>query len=738
MIKHKTLIIALLSAIFALSFVGRVGAYDIIPKPQIMFVSEGKFYRLFDGMTIAYENDTKPLAKYMENVLSQSTGYDFCLKKNAEKGIVLRVDALKVPKAEGYILDINKKGAFVTGHDAAGLFYGIQTLLQLLPKEIYSSKLHKHMDWTLPQTHIEDAPEQPWRGMMLDVARYFYDIDFVKDFVDMMAMYKLNKLQFHLIDDSGWRIEIKKYPRLTEVGAWAQTGTHPMGGFYTQDQMRDLIEYAQLRGVEIIPEIEFPAHMLSAVVAYPWLSCSEIQHQVPLQHFISRDLLCLGKESSYKFLEDVLEEICELFPSPYINIGGDEAVYTQWEKCPLCQKVLKEQGLSKTSDLQGYLTNIVADMMAKKGKTVTGWEEVLLRGEVRQPLVGMFWHEISDTVKIAGTPHKAVLIPATHLYFDFPESATPGEVKGASWMPPISLEKVYTMPVPDYKESSCVMGVEACFWSDQFIHGTMLQEIPYLNENRSENYAEYFVFPRLIAFSEVAWTSAEDRNYPDFRNRMKSHYLRLISKGCNFRVPEPIVTGLEEKCGKYTFTLETPVEGAEIRYTTNGTYPTIHSARYSEPVTVMDKNDFRAATFINSRHFSLPLYYEPDYSGFESYGKYVASWKPENIHSDGSVWRFDCSGKITGNGSYTLSFIPVSDDESNSALSSLRLKSVKLFKRGELLSEPAVESYVVTDSAISCLLQVDQFEAGTPISVEAVLQSADNSEISGRVFVKKL
>lgn len=202
--------------------------------------------------------------------------------------------------------------------------------------------------------------------MMLDVARYFYDKDFVKKYIDMMAMYKMNKLQFHLIDDSGWRLEIKKYPKLTEIGAWAGKDQNRLGGYYTQEDIKEIIAYAKVRNVEIIPEIEFPAHMLSAVAAYPWLSCKGEPREVPSQHFISRDLLCVGKESSYQFLQDVLDETVNLFPSHYINIGGDEAVYDNWETCSKCQQVMKDNGLTKASDLQGYLTNQVLHMMKEK------------------------------------------------------------------------------------------------------------------------------------------------------------------------------------------------------------------------------------------------------------------------------------------------------------------------------------------------------------------------------------
>ena len=314
------------------------GRIDIIPKPSSVELMCDPDFVLNERTVIRYDAASEAQARYLQELLQTSTGFGLrMLESGSGRGIKLSVDPTVVSDAEGYVLKSDSRSVNIVGHDAAGVFYGIQTLLQLFPVEIYSGTVVRGVDWKLPPLIIKDAPERPWRGMMLDVARYFYNKDFVKKYIDMMAMYKLNKLQFHFIDDSGWRMEIKKYPALTEVGAWASTGAYPLGGYYTQEDIKEIIEYASVRGVEIIPEIEFPAHMLSAIVAYPWLSCTGLQHQVPNQHFISRDILCVGKQSSFDFLRDVLEETVALFPSDYINIGGDEAVYTSWENCPDCQ-----------------------------------------------------------------------------------------------------------------------------------------------------------------------------------------------------------------------------------------------------------------------------------------------------------------------------------------------------------------------------------------------------------------
>lgn len=704
---------------------------SLVPKPLHLEQTEDQF-TLKSGMTIACEKGLEEQAGYLQQMLRQATGWEIKVRPDSRKGnIVLTLDSVANTHAEGYTLSVDKKSVRIAGADVAGVFYGLQTLLQLFPEEVYRNSLAGQVAWTVPGVKIVDHPERPWRGMMLDVARYFYDKEFVKKFIDMMAMYKLNKLQFHLIDDSGWRLEIKKYPRLTEVGAWAGPDSRRLGGFYTQDDIREILEYARLRQVEVIPEIEFPAHMLSAVVAYPWLGCTGKQHEVPDQHFISRDLLCVGKESSYQFLKDVLDETVALFPSKYINIGGDEAVYTNWEQCPRCQEVMKREGLSKASELQGYLTNVVADMMKKKNRTVIGWEEIIQRGKLNEQVVALMWHNVGDTIQATRTGHKAILTPATHLYFDFPESRTPGEVKAATWMPPISLEKCYGIEVNDYSPAATVMGVQGCFWSDQFIHGTVLQEITPLNENRSEQYAEYLIFPRMLALAEVAWLPKAERRYEDFFERMKYQYAKLDAKGCNYRVPEPKIQSMTQEGDSLCFTLTPTVADAPIRYTTNGSYPTIHSAVYNGPVRVKNKADFHAMTVVDNRHFSLPIYFAPDYSAYKQYGEFTTEWKPLQVQTSPSKWRFECTGKVSGNGEFEIAFIQTGGQNA------LKLGNLSLWKRDEKLAEIPINQSSQTDKAVTGAFKVDAFEAGTPFYVEVEACGVNGNDTKGLVFIRK-
>lgn len=704
----------------------------VVPRPVATRTLGAEIFTLTAKASIGCDSRVEAQARYLQETLLPSTGFDLKVKVGRKGAIQLSIDTLAVAQEEGYRLKITRKGVEIVGHDAAGVFYGIQTLLQYFPASVYKQSLQKNVAWTAPAVEVEDAPNRLWRGMMLDAARYYYDKSFVLKFIDMMAMYKLNKLQFHFIDDCGWRLEIKKYPRLTEVGAWAGTNEKRIGGYYTQDDIREIVAYAAVRGVEIIPEIEFPAHVLSAVVAYPWLSCTGLQHEVPSQHFISRDLLCVGKETTLQFLRDVLDETVSLFPSKYINIGGDEAVYTRWSQCPDCQALMKREGLTKVSELQGWLTDQVAGWMKERGRTVIGWEEIIMRGKVNTPVVALIWHNVNDSIRAKEGGHKAILTPASHLYFDFPESNTPGEPQHATWMPPISLERAYSMPVNDYSPTSTTMGVQGCIWSDQFIHGTKLQEVIPIDENRSENYVEYFCVPRMLALSELGWDAAAQRDYADFSRRMKQQYQRLSAKGCTYRVPEPVVKSeVKQADGSVGITLESPVEGAVVRYTTDGSYPTIHSKIYQgETITVKNRADLLAITEVTPTHYSLPLYTAPDYSAYKSYGDYTADWQPLRVQPTAQPWRFECTGKIRGNGRYEITFVKTR------GTNALRLGDIRVLKRDEVVAK--VSQNALTAPAVTIPFTVSNFEAGTPFYVEIMANGEGGNDSQGLVFIRKI
>ena len=729
----KVIIMAILSIIGVLNLSAK--EINLIPQPISVERMSGEFV-ITEKTSIQYQSGLEKEATYLQELLEASTGFDIETSegKKIKRAIVLSVDSVRVATTEGYELIVSDNSIVICGADNAGVFYGIQTLLQLFPPEVYNNVTSKDIEFSAPAVAITDAPTFKWRGMMLDVARYFYDKEFVKKYIDMMSMYKLNKLQLHLIDDSGWRLEIKKYPRLTEIGAWGGEGPTRLGGYYTQEDIKEIVAYAAVRNVDVIPEIAFPAHMLCAIVAYPELGCTGIQHEVPIQHFISRDLLCIGNEKSIQFLEDVLEETIALFPSKYINIGGDEAVYANWEKCPKCQAVRKEQGLKKTSELQGYLTNLVSNMMKKHGRTVVGWQEIAQRGKLDNQVVSIAWTNLKYAKDATDKGHFTVLCPASHMYFDFPEGRTPGEPKAATWMPPISVEKCYSLKVGDYGSKELTLGVQGAFWSDIFIHGTTLQEIYSINENRSENYAEYLTFPRLLALSEVGWSVEGERDYDSFTDRLKHHYVKLDNKDCNYRVPEPYISEVEVSEEGVEFTLEESVADAKIVYTTDGTYPNPHSTEYTEPVTVENTSDFKAITIVTNRHVSLPIHIEEKYADFKKYGELSAEWKPKDIKgAEFATWKFEATGKIAGNGTYEITFVYTGGE------CRLDIEDVKLFKRDELVGEDVHTGYTGGSSKNNTYtVKVDSFEAGTPFFIEANVRGDLSNDSYGAVFIRKV
>ena len=565
---------------------------------------------------------------------------------------------------------------------------------------------------------------------MLDVSRYFMTKEYVLQYIDMMAMYKLNSLHLHLVDDSGWRLESKKYPKLTSVGSFRGEGENRTGGYYTQEDIKEMVDYATLRGVSIIPELEFPAHVLSGVVAYPWLSCRGEQLKVPEKHYISKDLMCIGKESTIKFLEDIINETCELFPSKYIHVGGDEAVYTYWEDCPNCKKVKEDNGLNKSSELQGYLTNLVAKMAAKHGRTIMGWEEILQRGEITEPVVSMIWRGMKHTQGALDLGHKVVLAPATHVYFDFAESRLPGEIKAAGWMPPISVEKCYNFDLSKYEDNKNVLGVHGCLWTDQFIHGTILQEMDVLDENRSENYVTYLTMPRLLALSESSWTPHKDKSYADFKKRLSTHYKRLDYAGFNYRVPTPDIVSTEKVEDGYIVELASPIDGAAIHYTVDGAKTTPYDPIYTDKVKVAQLADLRAITVISKTKHSVPLYFFDDYSKYKAYGKFAKKVSYTELKSGDSTIEVDFTGKISGDGDYEITLVPLTDKLS------VQVGDVTIYKR-DVKSASVDFMACLTSSPLTKSVTISEWQAGTPYGAEFCINASTENRGNFAIFIKK-
>ena len=586
---------------------------QLVPIPSYHKLN-GQLFELNGSTTIAYAVGLKEQAELLADALSPATGWDFKViesKEPTSNSIWLSFDS--VDHQEGYRLKVSDQTITIKGKNTAGIFYGIQTLLQLLPVEIYSPKRHKNTSWKVTGMEVDDYPVSSWRGMMLDVSRYFFDKDYVLRFLDIMSMHKMNVLHLHLIDDPGWRLEIKKYPRLTSVGAWRGDGHERYGGYYTHNDIREMVQYAAQRNIQIIPEVEVPAHTHSAVTAYPYLGCTSSEIASQTQYTISKEIYCPGKETTFEFLSDVFDEVAALFPSKYIHIGGDEARYDRWRNCPHCQKRKADLGITTEHELREYFDNRVLDILSDKGKTAVGWDEII-KENPKHNVVGYATRFTAGKAEMAAdNGSDAVVAFFEYLYFDFPESLKPGEVKAANWEKGhhIPLKKVYAMGdryhtlLKDYAPH--ILGAQGHLWTDQFIHGTELQEIGLLNENRSEKYLEYLTLPRMSALAEVIWSPKSKQNWQGFQQRMRNHYHRFQKAGLGFRVPEPKLVSAVEVQDSIEIKLERPVKDAEIRYTIDGTSPNVYSSVYQGPIKVKSLTDLKAITVVNNRLYSLPL-----------------------------------------------------------------------------------------------------------------------------------
>lgn len=493
----------------------------VIPKPRVVTRSEGEF-RFTDRTVIVATKDNAGLAQYAREVLGAATGINFPTSGNAGRDGAIVLEQTTLPSEQGsesYQLSVTPRRVTVRAQTAAGLFYGIQTLRQLLPTENVDPKSAKGLAaWAIPCVEIQDNPRFAWRGLMMDCSRTFQSIPYLKKTIDLMAMYKMNVLHLHLTDDQGWRVEIKKYPELTRKGArfsekWNEPESHQ--GFYSQAEIKDLVAYAQARNVTIVPEIELPGHTLAVLACYPELSCTGGSFEInPYKKGpqIHPDIFCAGNEKTFEFLENVMMEVMELFPSEYIHIGGDEAPKDRWKACPKCQQRMKGEGLGNEKQLQSYFVNRMGKFLGKHGRKYMGWDEIL-GGGLSPDAAIMSWRGMGGGLRAAASGRKAVMTPASFCYFDYTYKS-------------ISTEKAYSFePVPDNvkkEDRKNILGLQANFWS---------------HLDREPELVDRQLWPRLIAIAERGWSDAGVRDWEDFHARLVSQYPRLTAAGVSFQPP---------------------------------------------------------------------------------------------------------------------------------------------------------------------------------------------------------
>ncbi len=510
---------------------------NVIPKPVKLEQGKGEF--TLDAETrILYQRDNadaKKAADYLAEVLRPATGYSLLVGGQtavAPNAVYLGSEgADKTP--ESYQLTSTKEHVVIVASSGAGLFYGVQTLRQLLPMAVYSAKQVDGQKWTMPVVTIADAPRFAWRGMELDPCRHFMPKEFVKKFIDTLAVQKMNHLHLHLTDDQGWRIEIKKHPKLTEVGAWrAETvvghagkpnATYDgirHGGFYTQEDLREIVAYAADRHITIVPEIEMPGHAQAAIAAYPELGNVKEPLPVFTTFGVNKNIFNV-EESTILFLQDVLAEVVDIFPGTYIHIGGDEATKEQWKSSEAVQKRMKELGIANEDKMQAYFIARMNDFLKSKGRKLIGWDEILDGGLGKDATV-MAWRSVEKGVEAAKLGNDVVMAPTAFTYLDYYQGRPKDEPLAIGGNLPLS--KVYGFdPLPvklEATELSHIMGTQGQLWSEY---------IP------TPEHMEYMAFPRACALAEVAWTPQDQRDFKDFSERLKTHVERLKAMGVNFR-----------------------------------------------------------------------------------------------------------------------------------------------------------------------------------------------------------
>lgn len=525
--------------------------YTIIPKPIDIQVKNGRF--IIDQNTkVTADKDLEVEAQYLAEILSLSTGKEIQFTdKNTKGNINLIIDS-SLESDEAYILSVDYNKVKISGKTAKGIFYGIQSLRQLIQKKARCESESEIA--SIPATLITDAPRYAYRGMHLDVARHFFSVDFIKRYIDILAMHKMNSFHWHLTEDQGWRIEIKKYPKLTEVGALRNgtiVGNYPgsendnlkYGGYYTQEEVKEVIAYAAKNHITVIPEIELPGHSSAAIAAYPFLSCFPKENSIVPKGMISEgskkaqrngkpkivqeswgvydDVYCAGKEETFEVLENILSEVIELFPSKYIHIGGDECPKGNWKRCSLCQKRKKEHGLKDEHELQSYFIQRIEKFVNSKGKNIIGWDEILEGGLAPNATV-MSWRGNKGGIEAANADHNVIMSPNSHCYFDHYQAKdrTNEPIAIGGFLP---VEKVYSFdPTPDELEASkhkYILGGQANLWTEYI--GT-------------EEYAEYMLLPRLTALSESLWSQKKMKNWDDFKVRLSTFRKKYDELGLNY------------------------------------------------------------------------------------------------------------------------------------------------------------------------------------------------------------
>ncbi|NEU06949.1 family 20 glycosylhydrolase [Flavihumibacter sp. R14] len=574
---------------------------SIIPQP-VNYQSKPGSFTINSETRLRYKHsdrDLKKLAGFFKSYVEGVSGYELRSGAGKPNVIELKLSNTDGLGDEGYKLSVSPEKIILEANKTAGIFYGMQSVFQTLPQVRTNAALE------VPAMEVFDFPRFKYRGMHLDVSRHFFSADLVKEYIDLISQYKMNTFHWHLVDDQGWRIEIKKYPELTKTGAWrvdqnqlawsdrpqARQGEKAAyGGYYTQEQIKDIIRYAALRQVTIIPEIEMPGHVASAIASYPNLSCVQ-NAQLPLtggNYSGMSSNYCAGNEEVFTFLEGVLDEVTALFPSKYIHIGGDEVDKSPWKRCARCQARIKAEGLSNEEELQSYFIRRIEKYLTGKGRKIIGWDEILEGGLAPDATV-MSWRGEAGGVAAAKMKHDVVMTPGNPVYFDHYQGGPEGEPLAIGGFN--TLKKVYNYePIPkelSAEEAKYVLGAQANLWTEYIT---------------TAEHVEYMILPRMPALAEAVWSQKESRNWDDFNHRLQYHLKAYSQKGLHYS-PGNFTVDIKpvSENGKLTVVLATEILNGQVYYTLDGSEPTPQSLKYQGPVNIDSTSIVKAATLLNGR-----------------------------------------------------------------------------------------------------------------------------------------
>ena len=578
---------------------------DIIPVPQTMIVNSIENGFILNNKTIIVSENPENqfnaefLQSYLENIFKKEIHVDAhgrVSKNSINLNIIDEKQCEELGLAndkEAYLLSVSLDNINIYALDAAGIFYGIQTLIQMMPNDVYSDGAEKIAEIDIPCMNINDNPRFKYRGLMLDCSRTFYDVDFIKHLLNGLAHYKINNFHWHLADDQGWRIEIKQYPKLTELGAWRGadellmpaygSGNERNGGFYTQEEIKDIVKYAADRNINIIPEIDLPGHSKAVAVTYPEIVCDIDSKHLSVQGE-SNNVWCVGREENYEMLENIITEMTTLFPSKIYHIGADEVNMNSWRDCDVCQSLMKEKDMKELVELQNHFVRRVEKILAKHGKTMAGWDEILDGGDLLETTIPYVWQNSERGIKSVKAGQPTVMQVSQYMYFDMKQS--PDE-RGLKWAAIIPLDSVYSFdPIGHFEltdeEKQLVLGVQGGLWTE-------CGQVP--------GYAHYQLFPKVLVLSEIGWSAYENRNLDNFKKRLiDSHLEKLYEMNFEFRVAPPAVRYEDGK-----LIAEKDYDKLVIRYTDDRSVPTSQSPEYKEAITTDKPENYRFATFYEER-----------------------------------------------------------------------------------------------------------------------------------------